>query len=532
MNIDITSLAFGYSFRNGSVGTPNWSTAMGQGSQYKINDSLPGLTELMKGLIYKAVSLNGIVTRMGHGGAQVVGASADPRLVLAAVFDKVYVNETLIDGARFVLLVTKDQSPSHSGRLKLMYSKHNAYAMAEQPEYKNDELYSRLIPEKLGLAENACWFVSAINVRHQDELVFTAHIVNSDGPAEYDDVAEMKKQWKQLVPETLLLPETEEDTPEETPAAISDAAEKNLLFYGVPGCGKSYKIKSEYCDDARYMERVVFHPDYTYSDFIGQLLPQGQDGKVKYEFEPGPFTRILKKAVEDVHHPYYLVIEEINRGNAPAIFGDVFQLLDRVRTKDLAGHPDWKVGESIYGVNQPDVAAKVYGAAEHPVKLPSNLYILATMNTADQNVFTMDTAFKRRWKMKSVKADWTQCALADSTIAGTGVTWRTFVETINELIVSESANAVGSEDKRLGPFFITEEEDLLAESFAEKVLMYLWTDAFKYAHERLFKSEYKTLEQLSEAFAAVGFAVFAEGISFPQLTAAGTLLPEDSTAAS
>lgn len=305
-------------------------------------------------------------------------------------------------------------------------------------------------------------------------------------------------------------------TPIQKNGATTDAeSAQNVLLYGVPGCGKSYKIKSKYCDDVAYMERVVFHPDYTYSDFVGQLLPKGNGGNVEYEFEPGPFTRILQKAVNDAQHPYYLVIEEINRGNAPAIFGDVFQLLDRVQAKDLPHHPDWQVGESIYGVNQPDVAIKVYGAANHPVKLPSNLYILATMNTADQNVFTLDTAFKRRWKMKSVKTDWSQCSLADSSIGGTGVTWRAFVETINELIVNESVNSVGSEDKRLGPFFVSEEDDLRAENFAEKVLMYLWTDAFKYARERIFKPEYKTFEQLSEAFVNVGFGVFSGDVSFP-----------------
>lgn len=99
----------------------------------------------------------------------------------------------------------------------------------------------------------------------------------------------------------------------------------NILFYGVPGAGKSHEIDSM-IDQVR-AERVVFHPDYTYSDFVGQILPRVDriEGKLKYVFEPGPFTKMLKKAHDDPDNMYFLVIEEINRGNAPAIFGDIFQ---------------------------------------------------------------------------------------------------------------------------------------------------------------------------------------------------------------
>ena len=116
---------------------------------------------------------------------------------------------------------------------------------------------------------------------------------------------------------------------------------ENILLYGVPGSGKSWTIQHEYCDVEECMERLVFHPDYMYSDFVGQILPvvkkddEGKE-KVRYEFKPGPFTKILKKAYEDPQRSYYLVIEEINRGNAPAIFGEIFQLLDRM-DKDKDG---------------------------------------------------------------------------------------------------------------------------------------------------------------------------------------------------
>jgi len=133
---------------------------------------------------------------------------------------------------------------------------------------------------------------------------------------------------------------------------------RNILLYGVPGSGKSYTIKQEYCDDEERMERVVFHPDYTYSDFVGQILPNVTEKMVNYEFKPGPFTRLLKKAYDNPSIEFFLIIEEINRGNAPAIFGDIFQLLDR---NDK--------GESEYSISNTDIAKIVYGDETRKVGL-------------------------------------------------------------------------------------------------------------------------------------------------------------------
>lgn len=270
----------------------------------------------------------------------------------------------------------------------------------------------------------------------------------------------------------------------------------NIILYGVPGCGKSHKIKTEYCDDEAYMERVVFHPDYTYSDFVGQILPQNIDGHISYPFIPGPFTRILKKAVDDENNSYYLVIEELNRGNAPAIFGEVFQLLDRID------------GISEYGINNADIALSVYGDTTHQVKLPRNLFILATMNTADQNVFTLDTAFKRRWRMRSITNDVSLCFYAGNKICETSVTWASFLTKVNEIIVDLGEGNIGSEDKRLGAFFLQPRELNDIDMFSEKVLMYLWNDAFKYNHEKVFRPDYRTLDQLINDFKRIKFDVF------------------------
>lgn len=118
---------------------------------------------------------------------------------------------------------------------------------------------------------------------------------------------------------------------------------ENVLLYGVPGVGKSKTIQRDYCNDESRMERVVFHPDYTYSDFVGQILPRVEDEKLKYVFTPGPFTKLLAKAWSNPDEKYYLIIEEINRGNAPAIFGEIFQLLDR----KSAENPEYKDRKSV-----------------------------------------------------------------------------------------------------------------------------------------------------------------------------------------
>lgn len=295
----------------------------------------------------------------------------------------------------------------------------------------------------------------------------------------------------------------------------------NILYYGVPGTGKSYRIKQTYHPTIDNSERVVFHPDYTYSDFVGQILPETKKDDngndiISYPFTPGPFTRILKKASkeENKDKPFYLIIEEINRGNAPAIFGEIFQLLDRCDETDKANDPSVNIGESVYSINNADIAKEVYGNSEHPVKIPANLFILATMNTADQNVFTLDTAFKRRWIMKSIKNNINDCDHANNHICGRNVTWLKFATEINNRILEYGEGNLSSEDNRLGAYFVKANELNDSSVFAEKVLMYLWNDAFKYDREKVFKSQYKSLEQLIDGFEENAFDIFVDSFEF------------------
>lgn len=285
---------------------------------------------------------------------------------------------------------------------------------------------------------------------------------------------------------------------------------KNTILYGVPGVGKSYIIDHDYVKENSFQVRIVFHPDYTYSDFVGQIMPvmdENTDGNtnIDYRFIPGPFSRILKKAYENPGIKHFLIIEEINRGNAPAIFGDIFQLLDR-KTPNY-GNDILPIGTSEYEINNENIARYVYNDKEHGIRIPSNLSIIATMNTSDQNVFTLDTAFQRRWHMRLVENKFHEedKELAEKRILDTGVTWKQFCTVINNTILSKKEKLSSSEDKRLGVHFVSIEElelDSKGESvFAEKVIKYLWDDVFKFSRSEVFDvSKYKCLEDVIQWF--------------------------------
>lgn len=300
-----------------------------------------------------------------------------------------------------------------------------------------------------------------------------------------------------------------------TSLKISSFTPSQIIYYGVPGCGKSNKIKDLLRDvpDER-KERVVFHPEYTHADFVGQILPVVHDG-VDYKFTPGPFTKMVAKAYKSLasENPeqFYLVIEEINRGNAAAIFGDVFQLLDRIKPGEsdssLGNGSVYTEGWSQYFVYNEDINSKVLELAEavelkmgsvtftkdSGIRLPPNLSIYATMNTCDQNVFTLDNAFQRRWDMELVSntCDWNDKDhknQAKSKIGDTDICWETFRETVNNKI--SGGDFFNAEDKQLGLFFIEAEDDKIdGKKFANKVLKYLWADVFKRDTGKIFKSE-------------------------------------------
>ena len=319
---------------------------------------------------------------------------------------------------------------------------------------------------------------------------------------------------------------------------------EQIIFYGVPGSGKSHEIKhkleTEYEIPEQqqdvFVERTVFHPEYTNADFIGQIMPKLVQGKTDFVFKPGPFTSILKKALCDSQNRYVLIIEEINRGNAAAIFGELFQLLDRIddeskKTSHEKELNTYGKGWSEYFVMNSEInnyirdsddafdgkALDINGihfSANTGIRLPPNLSILATMNTSDQNVFTLDNAFQRRWDMKLIENVFGNTeeetnqrnAFVDS---AKQITWEKFQTAINIKIgkMSEDAGLSSMEDKRLGCWFVKAEKDkdgkdiyiIRKELFAEKVLKYLWDDAFKFCREKVFNG-YTNLESLTRDF--------------------------------
>lgn len=325
-----------------------------------------------------------------------------------------------------------------------------------------------------------------------------------------------------------------------------------IIYYGVPGCGKSYEVNKVINDeldkygvtDKEYHKvRCVFHPEYCNADFVGQIYPYVKPNNegVEYRFKPGPFAEIVRRAYHNPNEPYFLIIEEINRGNAAAIFGEMFQLLDRIEPgddPDKSTENTYNKGWSSYGVDNIDVnayirqnktdAADIITYAESvtydnqvsftlntAIRLPPNLSVYATMNTSDQNVFTMDNAFQRRFKSKMIRNSLDDTAQSDLKIGDTGVRWGDFRDWINVKILAPETGLNKAEDKCLGGWFIKGEKktdqdgkalneckDFPKDEFAEKVLKYLWNDVFKRnAAEKVFlKDKVTSLTNLIEQF--------------------------------
>lgn len=283
----------------------------------------------------------------------------------------------------------------------------------------------------------------------------------------------------------------------------------NELYYGVPGSGKSFQLIQKYQLSESNSIRTVFFPDYTNSDFIGQIFPTLHNGSPIYEFKPGPFTQALELAFSNKDKMIYLIIEEINRGNASSIFGEIFQLLDR---NDK--------GASLYSIQNKNVVdyLNLKKVQVNHVSIPSNLSIIATMNSSDQNVFNLDTAFKRRWIMRKVKNNFTvDHPLGELYIPGTSTKWSEFVEKVNKHILENNYRSLNSEDKQLGTFYVSgadlssseydADKDKI-ERFTEKVFHYIWEDVAKINRDDWFDKSIVSFDDLVDDFRENGLKVF------------------------
>lgn len=340
--------------------------------------------------------------------------------------------------------------------------------------------------------------------------------------------------------------ETPNDVPEEGPVEqirpisfntglISDQPRNRILF-GAPGTGKSFTLNHEkdalLADGGEY-ERVTFHPDYSYANFVGTYKPvpcKDSDGKdaITYSYVPGPFMRTYVKSLRnsrtDAPKPFLLIIEEINRANVAAVFGDVFQLLDR-GDDEVSEYPI-QASEDIKRYLAGELGGNPDDYSE--IRIPDNMFIWATMNSADQGVFPMDTAFKRRWDFTYLGIDDSEAGIVGKkVILGQGeyrriVEWNALRKAINNELLTYKVN----EDKLMGPYFISKKNlpesemidpTVFTRIFKNKVIMYLFDDAAKQKRITLFggcdekaKNQYS---KICREFDTKGVYIFCEGIS-------------------
>ena len=294
--------------------------------------------------------------------------------------------------------------------------------------------------------------------------------------------------------------------PEEGGVDAVEGAE-NVIYYGAPGTGKTHTVDQRVA--GRQCVRTVFHPDMQNSDFVGALKPVMQEDMVTYSFSPGPFAEALKMALLNPAQEAHLVIEELNRAPAAAVFGDLFLLLDR--------QPD---GAGKYDVNFPTPEFRAWlgeaiGQEVERISLPKNLWILATMNSADQGVYPIDTAFRRRWRQEYIPINYGEAPEGDMEIIkadGTPaiVSWRDFAQVVNDHLTSRLSIA---EDRLLGPWFVTAEDLAGTDTIPGKVLIYLWDDLLRHhGREQLFNlGEVRSYGELSQCVAN-GDRVLADGL--------------------
>ncbi|MEH1971591.1 restriction endonuclease [Nostoc sp.] len=304
------------------------------------------------------------------------------------------------------------------------------------------------------------------------------------------------------------------------------------ILFGSPGTGKSHRIVSEIipnylgideCTNPENIIKTVFHPEYTYGDFMGKLIPiTMRSGKVEYNYYEGHFLKALSQAYKNIKEAHdregkqlnqpknvALVIDEINRGNSSAIFGTVFQLLDRdedgwssyginltvieflkllelIGTKfsydDRGNINEYKL-QPYEGVARLETLQKKieflrFDLVNRIIKIPPNLSILATMNTSDNSIYFMDSAFKRRWDWEFV--NWDETKPNTATYGKGGILdeneWKKLIKNLNNFIKSHHASIRGIEDKQIGYYFI--KQPVTAEQIQNKLMFFLWDSVF------------------------------------------------------
>lgn len=404
----------------------------------------------------------------------------------------------------------------------------NSYISQMQNGYRSFEKYKN--------------YESVFDIQDAKELEeYIGYLFNAEGFDAFNDTAGNKAcsygllRYKDFLRSNIEI-ELVYDVELDLPATF----ERNRIVFGAPGTGKSYmlnKDKNMLLESGGTFERVTFHPDYSYAQFVGTYKPVMERHDIAYRFVPGPFMRTyveaLRSAMSDNPKPHLLLIEEINRANVAAVFGEVFQLLDRD-----------DIGKSEYEI-KPSEDVRQYLADEFEttpdkfssIMIPNNMFIWATMNSADQGVFPMDTAFKRRWDFTYLGIDDNEDGICGKYVylaadRSQKIEWNSLRKAINQFLAGEKIN----EDKQLGPYFISKsivvpkngdeiDRDKFIATFKNKVIMYLFEDAAKQKRSKLFEGCSRNSTRYSEIcreFDNKGIGIFNSDIQ----TAARIIEPQ------
>lgn len=542
MKVDVTTIFFN-SYIPGATATPSWCVSIGQGKEKKINSSIPGLQEILDGLIYCSVNSSNSVD-LSEG-------SKNNEYLLLAKFDKIFINGSFLPDSNMIVALVREHTKSHEGRLRISLPPYAKYNDGEI-QFANEHTYQK-IANKLNcgsLTNGGCWFVDEISVINQDELHFSCIVVNNQKAIAYTSSQERSSNWQDLAGDAKQRIGLQN--------VNSNALPLQQIIFGAPGTGKSFNIKSNSAITEDDTIRTTFHPDSDYSTFVGCYKPTKKvtskkpliaagdliekaasisgvanqvqflcdnaesiifaadeigvstnkliwdsfkwhnetyfvsilnsileerklnaTDEITYDFCPQAFTNAYVKAWQNPDTPFFLIIEEINRGNCAQIFGDIFQLLDRDENGfsryDIAPDSDLQnyLRKAFEDTDIENESIKS-GAS---MQLPPNLHIWATMNTSDQSLFPIDSAFKRRWDWKYIPIDYTDRGHYIS-CNGKKYSWAKFLEQVNQNI----EGVTQSEDKKLGYWFTgnsASQLEITADKFVSKVVFFLWNDVFK-----------------------------------------------------
>jgi len=479
MRIDITSFFFNTTIEDGTA-TAAWGIAAGQSklNRYKINTETIGLVDFIVGMNYKVYSdvQNLDITKM----------SKKRELLYFSIFDKIFVNGIKVENHSFIILFVKEHSDTHDGRLIISYPNYASYNnLLTHKKVSNNDTISKIA--EILKCTNGSWFVYDLTILNQEELHFSAIVVDNENPIIYPNSKSRKDEWLSLI-----------NNSNQRNFILPSNSASNIIYYGAPGTGKSHKVDKIIEElEPKYYERVTFHPEYDNSSFVGGYKPvsdldsEGND-IIKYKFVPQSFTNIYERAWQDLENQYYLVIEEINRGNCAEIFGEIFQLLDRNSSYTVTPSKELKE----YLINEAFEDENHLGIV-NGLKLPPNLSILATMNTSDQSLLPMDSAFKRRWDWEYIPICYT--AIDDfkkkndsfdfeiDIEDGKKYSWINFIKKIN--LNHIKVNPSLGMDKCIGNYFIKPDNGnvISLKPFVNKVIFYLWNDVFKDEDNKVFE---------------------------------------------